>query len=263
MGHAGVCYPREVLVAYARLAQQHQIYLLVDEIYLASVFDPAPPVPFTSILSIDLEAEAGCDPKWMVHMYAMSKDFGCNGFRVGVALVRDAELYGGVMNGAFACKVGSPSVSFLPRCSLVLGTTQSDSHSFGAQDALWSSLLTSPLLPTYLSLNRSALLAAYTLATSFLASHAIPFTPASAGHFVMADLARFLPSAARPTASTEEQAADELGLMHRLVDGGVYVAPGTTYAMRRAGWFRVTFSVERVVLVVSQSRGAGEADVRR
>lgn len=109
----GLCYPREVLVAYARLAEQHELYLLVDEIYLASVFEPSPPTPFTSILAIDVQAEAGCRPERIVQMYAMSKDFGCNGFRVGVALVRDPELYRGVMNGAFACKIGSPSVSKL------------------------------------------------------------------------------------------------------------------------------------------------------
>lgn len=107
----GLCYPREVLVAYARLVERHGLYLLVDEIYLAGIFNPLPSAPFTSILSIDSQAEAGCDPSRIVHLYAMSKDFGCNGFRVGVAVVRDAELYQGVMNGAFAAKIGSPSVS--------------------------------------------------------------------------------------------------------------------------------------------------------
>ena len=108
---AGFCYPREVLVAYARLVEKHNLYLLSDEIYLASVFNPSSAAPFTSLLSIDVQAEAGCDLKRVVHLYAASKDFGVNGFRVGVAVVRDPELYRGVMNGAFACKIGSPSVS--------------------------------------------------------------------------------------------------------------------------------------------------------
>ncbi len=122
-----------------------------------------------------------------------------------------------------------------------------------SQDALWSSLLNSPQLPTYLDLNRQRLLAAYSLATAFLDSHSIPYSPASAGHFVMINLARFLPTPPGATPSAAELHQLELQLMHEMIAQGVYVAPGVSYAMEGAGHFRLTFSLKREALVVSPS----------
>ena len=117
------------------------------------------------------------------------------------------------------------------------------------QDALWSSLLNSSQLSTYLDLNRQRLLTAYSLVTAFLDSHGIAYNSVSAGHFVMIDLAGFLPSRSPSTAAALTKA--ELELMHMMIDQGVYVAPGTTYAMQRPGHFRLTFSLKREALVVS------------
>lgn len=62
------------------------VYTVVDEIYALSVFkneDIKEEIPFTSILSIDTLAEAGCDPSRVHMIYGASKDFCSNGFRLG------------------------------------------------------------------------------------------------------------------------------------------------------------------------------------
>lgn len=47
------------------------------------------------------------------------------------------------------------------------------------------------------------------------------------------------------------EAAEEKHVFQKLLDGGVYVAPGTAYHNPTAGWYRVTFSVARDNLEVS------------
>lgn len=46
-------------------------------------------------------------------------------------------------------------------------------------------------------------------------------------------------------------AAEEKRVFQQLLDGGVYVAPGTAYHNPTAGWYRITFSVSRDNLNVS------------
>lgn len=49
-------------------------------------------------------------------------------------------------------------------------------------------------------------------------------------------------------------AAEEKRTFQRLLDGGVYVAPGTAYHNPQAGWFRITFSVSRDNLEVGLAK---------
>lgn len=46
------------------------------------------PLPFTSILSIDVKKEAQCDPARVHCLYGMSKDFGANGLRIGLLVTQ-------------------------------------------------------------------------------------------------------------------------------------------------------------------------------
>jgi 1-aminocyclopropane-1-carboxylate synthase len=85
----GFCYPRATLLAYLRFAQKHDMHILSDEIYALSVFEnPAvkQPTPFISVLAIDAQKEAECDPARVHVLYGMSKDFGANGLRGGTCL---------------------------------------------------------------------------------------------------------------------------------------------------------------------------------
>ncbi|KAK4050295.1 hypothetical protein OIV83_003616 [Microbotryomycetes sp. JL201] len=82
----GLNYPRETIVAYMKFAEKWNLWLIADEIYAMSVFDS--PYPFVSVLSIDAQSEAGCDPGRIIHLYGASKDFGSNGIRIGLLTVQ-------------------------------------------------------------------------------------------------------------------------------------------------------------------------------
>lgn len=96
-------YPLQTILAYARFAEQvhsflvllcnirfnlaqHDLHLLVDEVYanqvFASSFEPHPP-PFISILSLDVLSLAGCDPSRVHVLAGPTKDFGASGVKVG------------------------------------------------------------------------------------------------------------------------------------------------------------------------------------
>lgn len=218
--HPGFCYPRHVLVAYAKLAEKWGLYLVSDEIYANSVFGG---VDFVSILSIDVLREASCNPSRIVALYGMSKDFGANGFRAGSLVCQHNDrIMSALAAGAMPMRMGSPT------------------------DILWSALLTSPDLATYLDKNRQKLLRAYTYVTAWLDVHGIPYTPANAGHFVLVDFRAFVGQTARGSDAAgfrgnsgnqkrmaEEREGnsmcryrDELDFLNLLVNGGVYLSSG-------------------------------------
>lgn len=112
----GFCYERSVLLEYARLAEKLNVFLICDEIYATSVYESdLAAVPFTSILSIDVQSEVGCSPARILQMYGASKDFGSNGLRIGVLVCQDSpDFYAGMMAMApFVVKISSPAVSVL------------------------------------------------------------------------------------------------------------------------------------------------------
>lgn len=49
-------------------------------------------------------------------------------------------------------------------------------------------------------------------------------------------------------------AAEEKIVFQKLLDGGVYIAPGSAYHNPTAGWYRVTFSVARGNLDIGLAR---------
>ncbi|GAA5823567.1 hypothetical protein JCM3770_002787 [Rhodotorula araucariae] len=216
----GFCYPRETLVAYCRFAEKHNLHLVSDEIYALSTYasDAAGSTPFTSLLALDPLAEAGCAPSRIHVVYGASKDFGCNGLRLGVLVSQaNPDIHTAVESSALLMKVSSVA------------------------DALFSSLLLSPALATFLALNQARLAAAYSRATAFLAAHGVPYRPASAGHFVWVDLRAWLPS---PFAGVSASAAEEgeAALARMLWSAGVNLGRGTAYG-GEPGWFRLTFTV--------------------
>lgn len=173
----------------------------------------------------------------------MSKDFGSNGFRIGVLVTPHnrtlVSTFASVVG--MTMKIGSPS------------------------DALWSALLNSgePLV-TYLELNRARLAEAYEFITGWLKERGIPYRPSYAGHFVVIDLRGFMEKRGEAV-----QLEEEVDLLGRLVDAGVYLGPGETffclsllgiwlknscevghsYGIPEFGWFRLTFSLPRPALI--------------
>ncbi|BGP33386.1 hypothetical protein JCM10296v2_005186 [Rhodotorula toruloides] len=253
----GFCYPHEVLVEYARFAQKWDLWLVMDEVYANSVYDGnSDGRPFISILSIDVLGEADCDPSRVLVLYGMSKDFGANGFRGGALVCQhNEEFMAALASTAMPMRMGSPT------------------------DILWSALLESPELPDYLAKNRQALSRAYKYVTAWLEAHELPYTPANAGHFVLVDFRAHIEkvplddeaegSVDGATGSTDEadspaarrkdddeagQFKQEIAFLNKLVDAGVYLGPGFSYACPEPGFFRLTFSIRRMELEVALER---------
>ncbi|GAA5906199.1 hypothetical protein JCM6882_006074 [Rhodosporidiobolus microsporus] len=230
----GFCYKPDVLRKYCRFAERWNLWLVMDEIYALSVFDSpdqSDPQPFTSILSIDVLKETGCNPARIIQLYGMSKDFGANGLRAANLICQDnPKLMGALASTAMPMRMGSPT------------------------DALWSALLNSPDLPTYLSLNRQALSRAYTYLSAWLKAQDIPYRPANAGHFILADFRELV---SRMEGKKEEQPSkeQEIAFLNRLVDKGlVYFGPGFSYEVSPYGFFRITFCIRRDELEVALTR---------
>ncbi|POY72182.1 hypothetical protein BMF94_4819 [Rhodotorula taiwanensis] len=247
----GFCYSKEVLLEYCRFAERWNLFLVSDEVYATSIYDsPDLPnaLPFTSILSLNVKEDAGCDPSRIMLLYGMSKDFGANGFRGGALVCQHNEkLMQAMSSNAMTVRIGSPT------------------------DILWSALLDSPELPSYLAQNRRALTRAYTYLTDWLKAHKLPYTPANAGHFVLVDFREHLQEVEREGERAVEEEGEnaprrrkdaeeggrfkhEIVLLNRLVDGGVYLGPGFSYVCSEPGFFRITFCIRRKELEVALDR---------
>ncbi|KZT04206.1 PLP-dependent transferase [Laetiporus sulphureus 93-53] len=228
----GWCYPPDVLEAYLRLCETHNLHLPSDEIYALSVFsssDVPQPVPFTSILSFDPTA-LGVHPARVHVLYGMSKDFDANGFRAGALITQaNARLVRSLALSAMYMAVGSPT------------------------DALWSALLNdATYLPAFLAANRTRLREAYEYTAAWLRFHGVPYIPSSAGHFLMADMRGVLTDLDRygsilsitqvQSMEEREDALNAYFMKHKVI-----ITPGTTYHLPKseAGWFRITFAVRR------------------
>ena len=71
--------------ALLAFCQKYQIHFISDEIYALSKYETINPTPaheFVSVLSIPLDGLI--DPHLVHATYGMSKDFSCNGMRLGV-----------------------------------------------------------------------------------------------------------------------------------------------------------------------------------
>ncbi|GAA98583.1 uncharacterized protein L969DRAFT_95185 [Mixia osmundae IAM 14324] len=230
----GFCYPRETIVEYARFAERNNLHLIVDEIYALSTFKTtnATATPFCSILSIDVEHEAGCDPSRVHMLYGSSKDFCSNGLRIGVMISQsNPALCEAFTSSAMFMKISSPA------------------------DALFSKLISTPAdLDWFISTNQLRLAQAYEFSTKWLKKHGVPYRQANAGHFLWIDLRKFMPTCDNEGKDLSCEADRESQLFINLLEHGVYIAPGSFYHASQPGFFRITFSVVQEVMQVGLDR---------
>lgn len=86
----GRCYSAKALAALAGFCARRRMHLVVDEIYALSHFGDE---PFSSVLAIEDDEEAGVDVKQMVHgIYGLSKDFDMGGVRMGFLISRNTAF---------------------------------------------------------------------------------------------------------------------------------------------------------------------------
>lgn len=208
-----LCYSKEVLEACVKFCERRNLHFICDEVYAMSVFastDMIAPQQFVSVLSLDLE-KLGVDPSRVHVVWSMSKDFGQSGVRMGVTVTQSNQEMAVAAALASQMQVSNLSATFV------------------------TSLLTSPKLDDLISLNKARLARAYSILTTFLSEHNIPYIPCNAGLYVFAKIA--------PKARTWE---DESAVISKIKDAGVLVSSGRAYhgPESEKGWARVGFAVE-------------------
>jgi aspartate/methionine/tyrosine aminotransferase len=207
-----------------KFSQKHRIHLISDEIFGCSVFDSGEPdtAPFTSILSIDTTGLI--DPTLCHAIYAMSKDFGAAGLKLGAIVTRNKLFKQAFeVQGQFHEPSGP---------SLVLAAAM-------LQDREWCR--------RFLKISQNRLAAAFRHVTTGLKQIGVGYLSGSnAGFFLWVDLSPYL---------TKEgtQQEREFQLAQKLVDRNIFLHPGEEHSMD-AGWFRLVYTTSPEVVTEGLKR---------
>ncbi|KAF2656947.1 1-aminocyclopropane-1-carboxylate synthase-like protein 1 [Lophiostoma macrostomum CBS 122681] len=217
----GRCYPWETVEAIWRFCQRHELQYISDEVYALSIHDAqtaSQDTGFTSALSIQSGSEN-------VHViYSLSKDFGCNGIRLGAMISRSHDVH---MSVALSTH-GQISSLTIPFAEAIL----SSEH----------------IMTKVLGQSRQYLRDHADLVIGFCQAENIEFLPPSAGHFVFAKLCH-------------DSTAAEEDLLERLRSAGVELSSGTSYHSTQRGWFRICFGLNRHTLIEGLDRVKGVLNI--
>ena len=82
----GICYPPKVIQECIDWCRDHQVHLISDEIYAGSVYKEG---VFTSALKLAGDGDLG---DYIHFVYALSKDFGLSGLRVGAVYTENEHI---------------------------------------------------------------------------------------------------------------------------------------------------------------------------
>ncbi|XP_074086610.1 LOW QUALITY PROTEIN: 1-aminocyclopropane-1-carboxylate synthase-like protein 1 [Macrotis lagotis] len=201
----GDIYSQEQLQEYLEFAKRHKLHVIVDEVYMLSVFDES--AMFQSVLGMDRIP----DPQRTHVIWGTSKDFGISGFRFGTLYTENQDVANAV--ASLGCLHG------------ICGTVQYQMAQL-LQDRDW-------IDQVYLSENHARLRAAHAYITKELEALNIPFLRTKAGFFVWIDLRKYLP------VDTFEE---EFSLWQRFLDHKVLLFCGKSFECKEPGWFRLIFS---------------------
>uniref|UniRef100_A0A8C2A6E6 Aminotransferase class I/classII large domain-containing protein n=1 Tax=Cyprinus carpio TaxID=7962 RepID=A0A8C2A6E6_CYPCA len=201
----GEVYSSEELISFLQFAKMHKLHVIVDEIYMLSVFNEAD--TFRSVLSLD----GLPDPQRTHVMWGVSKDFAMAGMRVGMVYSENRDLVQAL--DQLGCFHGVPGPTQYLMAQLL-------------RDRDW---LNSEFLPE----NRHRLREAHSFMIQELKKLDIPFLHRSAGFFIWADLSKYL---------KEKTFAEELSLWRCFLKHKVLLSCGQAFSCVSPGWFRIIFT---------------------
>ncbi|XP_075819782.1 putative inactive 1-aminocyclopropane-1-carboxylate synthase-like protein 2 [Microtus pennsylvanicus] len=213
----GEVYTRSMLKEYLVFAKRHNLHVIIDEIYMLSVFDAS--ITFHSVLNIKHLP----DPNKTHMIWGTSKDFGISGFRFGVLYTHNKEV-ASVMR-AFGYLHGVSGITQFKLCQLL-------------QDREWIDQL-------YLPTNHSRLRRAYLYVTKRLEKLKVPFFNGGSGHYVWINLRAYL----SPCTFEQEQI-----LCQCFQDNKLLLSRGRSYMCKEPGWFRLVFAEDQLQLKVAMDR---------
>ncbi len=202
--------------AIADYCIEHEIHLIVNEIYglsLVNTTDPEikddyvhQPI-FSSFAKVMQSKKSDYLHLW----YALSKDFGASGFRVGVVYSLNEDFLTGYTN------YNAPH--------MVSNYTQWLFQMVFDDDRF---------LQHYIKTNQELLTASYCAFTSMLKSNDIPYVPAAGSLFIWADFSRLVPE--------KSQEAEDTLWMDIYQKTGILLTPGKGFGHDAKGQFRIVYS---------------------
>ncbi|RXM32271.1 1-aminocyclopropane-1-carboxylate synthase-like protein 1, partial [Acipenser ruthenus] len=199
----GDIYPAHLLKECLDFAHRYGLHVIIDEIYMLSVYDGT----FTSVHSFDRLP----DPERTHIIWGFSKDFAMCGVRVGTVYTQSQEVRKALNRLACFHACAGPVQQVL-------------SHLIWDQE--W-------INNTFLPANRRRLLESQRILVNGLQKLNIPVLKCCAGLFVWADFRKFL--------QTQTFEA-EMDLWWKLIHEKVYIGPGQAFYCSEPGWFRLVFS---------------------
>lgn len=213
----GEVYSSEEMTGFLQFAKMHQLHVIVDEIYMLSVFGEKH--TFRSVLSLD----GLPDPQRTHVMWGVSKDFAMAGMRVGTIYSENKDLVQAL--DQLGCFHGVPGPTQYQMAQLL-------------RDRDW---LNSEFLPE----NKRRLKEAHKYLTEELKKLDIPFLHRGAGFFIWADLSKFL----KEKTFAEELCVWRCFLKHRLL-----LSCGQAFSCASPGWFRIIFTDQQHKLQLGVQR---------
>jgi aspartate/methionine/tyrosine aminotransferase len=211
----GGIYSLDTLSEVADWCIKHEVHLVVNELYGLSLIDTRHPaieadyaddVAFKSFASIMADKQSEYLHLW----YALSKDLGISGFRVGLLYSHNAALLEAYEN-------------------LNLSHTVSNHTQWLLQHLLTDD----DFMTSYVAENQRRLTEAYAVVVGALKRLDIPYVPSRGSLFVWIDLSEFM-------VGDSEQA--DLALWQELYrTSGVLLTPGVGFGHTKKGLFRVVY----------------------
>nr|XP_009492013.1 PREDICTED: 1-aminocyclopropane-1-carboxylate synthase-like protein 1 [Pelecanus crispus] len=201
----GDIYSLSELRDYLEFAKRHELHVIVDEIYMLSVFDES--ATFHSVLGMDRLP----DPQRTHVMWGISKDFAVSGIRFGTLYTENQDVANAVASLCYFHGVCGPVQHKVAQL---------------LRDRDW-------INQVYLRANHARLKAAHTYVTDELKTLGVPFLNRNAGFFVWIDFRKYL-----RTGTFEE----EMLLWRRFLDNKVLLSCGKAFECSEPGWFRIIFA---------------------
>ncbi|KAM6158292.1 putative inactive 1-aminocyclopropane-1-carboxylate synthase-like protein 2 [Rhynchocyon petersi] len=228
----GDVYSKDSLKKYLEFAKRHNLHVIIDEIYMLSVFDKA--TTFHSVLSL----ESLPDPQKTHMIWGTSKDFGISGFRFGILYTHSKDVAGAV--STFGYLHGISSITQYKLQQLL-----KDKVPIVIIEKLVFNQAIDWIDKMYLPVYHSRLEAAHKLVTEELDALAIPYLKRGSGLCLWINLKEYL----KPCTFDSE-----LSLHRYFLDNKLMLSHGKSYMCKEPGWFRLVFTERTKVMKLAMSR---------
>lgn len=203
----GCRYTEAQLRALSAWCMEHEVHMVVNEIYGLSLIEQGDAGGYCSFAKIMQEANSDYLHLW----YAFSKDFAMSGLRVGVVHS---------LNEAFMTGFANTNVPHM-----VSNLTQW---------AIAGLLKKSDFIDAYIPNNKRRLIKSYRLVIDALDKIQVPYIPSSGSFFIWADFSKYL---TEDTDQGEEQLWIDI---YR--NAGILLTPGIGFQHQKKGLFRIVFT---------------------